>query len=162
MNIFEIEPMEEAIRIIPMTLKVKSYSAPPKRPSTPSTSVPSSSAASASGIARQLQESLSDLVYTLPVIHFEGMSRGSDVNPVETRHVSGTVRMLECGAVRWSLVRSFVVLDKVEPSTHDSYLILQFTHTSDDDAPEWASENVQIGGIGSALGFIGLWTGAQQ
>jgi hypothetical protein len=28
--------------------------------------------------------------------------------------------------------------------------------------PEWASEGVQLGGVGSALGILGLWTGADH
>jgi hypothetical protein len=30
------------------------------------------------------------------------------------------------------------------------------------DVPEWASESVQIGSVGSAIGFIGIWTGADH
>lgn len=26
--------------------------------------------------------------------------------------------------------------------------------------PEWSSEAVQVGGIGSAVGVLGMWTGA--
>lgn len=29
-----------------------------------------------------------------------------------------------------------------------------------DQGPEWCTEGIQIGALGSALGVIGLWTGA--
>jgi hypothetical protein len=83
-----------------MTLRVSGYSPPPEpepepEPEPKSTSSDISSAASA----------LESLLYTLPVIHLEGESRGSDVDLSLMRHVTGTVRMLADGAVRWTLVR---------------------------------------------------------
>jgi len=31
-----------------------------------------------------------------------------------------------------------------------------------EDAMEWSSETVQMGNIGAAYGFVGLWTGAEH
>ncbi len=43
--------------------------------------------------------------------------------------------------------------------------LIQSVQTSshpDSDLPEWVTEGVQVGGIGSAAGILGLWTGAEQ
>ncbi|KAG6917632.1 hypothetical protein DXG01_001739 [Tephrocybe rancida] len=87
-------------------------------------------------------EDLEALVWKLPVIHVEGESRGpaTDVDPQYIRKVKGTVRMLKDGAIRWSLTTSY----------------------HNEDAPEWATEGIQIGSIGSAVGMLGMWTGADQ
>ncbi|KAF5378058.1 hypothetical protein D9615_007507 [Tricholomella constricta] len=71
-----------------------------------------------------------NLVWKLPVIHIEGEARGSDVDSDSiVRKVKGTVRMIRDGAVRWSLTSSF----------------------PDEQAPEWSTEGIQIGSIGSAV-----------
>ncbi|KAG6853500.1 hypothetical protein C0991_003774 [Blastosporella zonata] len=80
------------------------------------------------------------LVWKLPVIHLEGDSRGSDSDSQIIRKVRGTVRMLKDGAIRWSLTSSY----------------------PNEDAPEWASESIQVGSIGSTLGILGMWTGAEH
>ncbi|KAH7886794.1 hypothetical protein F5I97DRAFT_1808060 [Phlebopus sp. FC_14] len=73
-----------------------------------------------------------------PVIHFVGSSIGSDRSLDDGRIVRGTVSMIGSGEVRWTML-SFV------------------PHTT---KPEWSSEAIQIGGPGSAVGILGMWTGA--
>lgn len=80
-----------------MALRVKGYSPPPD----PEFKSPLDTAP-----LRSIQESL---LYTLPVIHLEGESRGSDLDSTVMRHVTGTVRMIADGAVRWTLVRCSLV-----------------------------------------------------
>ncbi|RPD53811.1 hypothetical protein L226DRAFT_516813 [Lentinus tigrinus ALCF2SS1-7] len=79
-----------------------------------------------------------------PTIHIKGEMGGAgwvgsvDVNDEDVRHCHGTVSMLPDGNVRWS------VTSTAPNSMHD----------------EWASEAVQLGGVGSAMGALGMWTGA--
>jgi hypothetical protein len=40
--------------------------------------------------------------------------------------------------------------------------VQQISSRSNDSPAEWSTEGVQIGGVGSALGVIGLWTGADH
>jgi len=80
------------------------------------------------------------LIYRLPIIHVEGESRGTDTDETSARVVAGTVRMIGDGAVRWSMTSS-------EAAGADA---------------EWVTESVQCGDIGSAIGIIGLWTGAEH
>ncbi|KAJ7770858.1 hypothetical protein DFH07DRAFT_879913 [Mycena maculata] len=80
------------------------------------------------------------LLYRLPVIHVAGESRGTDTDEGSGRAIEGTVRMIGDGAVRWSMTSS-------EAAGAD---------------PEWVTESVQVGDIGSAVGIIGLWTGAEH
>ncbi|KAJ7042606.1 hypothetical protein C8F04DRAFT_1076502 [Mycena alexandri] len=80
------------------------------------------------------------LIWRLPVIHVEGDSLGTDTDETSRRVVEGTVRMIGDGAVRWSMTSS-------EAAGLD---------------PEWVTESVQVGDIGSAVGIIGLWTGAEH
>ncbi|KAK0499987.1 hypothetical protein EDD18DRAFT_809526 [Armillaria luteobubalina] len=115
----------ETIRVMPMSLRVSGYSKPP----TPPPSYQGSS-----------DDPLSSLVYTLPIIHVEGESRGSDLDDAAHRQIRGTVRMIGDGAVRWSLTSS-------EAGIQD---------------PEWVTESVQIGQVGSAMGMIGMWTGVDH
>ncbi|KAI0739991.1 hypothetical protein C8Q80DRAFT_1357624 [Daedaleopsis nitida] len=107
--------LEEAWIIVPMSLKIISYSAPtlgayPDR----------------------------------PTIHVKGEMGGGgwvgniEANDEDIRQIHGTVSMLPDGSVRWSLTSS------APNSTQD----------------EWASEAVQLGGVGSAMGSLGMWTGA--
>jgi len=81
-----------------------------------------------------------------PTIIVEGEMGGENWNPEVTsdsqndiRLVSGTVSLLYDGNVRWSFVTSF-----------------------DTGELEWLSEGVQIGGIGSITGILGLWTSAER
>ncbi|KAI0706694.1 hypothetical protein C8Q76DRAFT_629597, partial [Earliella scabrosa] len=80
-----------------------------------------------------------------PTIHLAGDMGGVgrvgsvDVHDNNVRRVHGAVSMLPDGSVRWSLMST------APNSTED----------------EWASEAVQLGGVGSAMGSIGMWTGAQ-
>ncbi len=79
----------ETIRVMPMSLRVSGYSKPPTPPP---------------GYQGSSDNPLSSLVYTLPIIHVEGESRGSDLDDAAHRQIKGTVRMIGDGAVRWSLV----------------------------------------------------------
>lgn len=38
----------------------------------------------------------------------------------------------------------------------------QIFHGWNDTEAEWSTEGVQVGAVGSALGVLGLWTGAQH
>jgi len=72
-----------------------------------------------------------------PTIHLAG-----DWHTATEPHlarVRGTVEMAASGDVRWTLI-SF----------------------REDGQGQWASEGVQLGGRGSAMGVIGLWTGAEH
>ncbi|KAJ7630508.1 hypothetical protein FB45DRAFT_915746 [Roridomyces roridus] len=79
-------------------------------------------------------------LYRLPVIHVKGESWGTDIDEMSRRAIEGSVRMIGDGAVRWSMTSS-------EMAGSD---------------PEWVTECVQVGDIGSAAGIIGLWTGAEH
>ncbi|KAJ7356950.1 hypothetical protein DFH08DRAFT_771226 [Mycena albidolilacea] len=83
------------------------------------------------------------LIWRLPIIHVAGESHGTDTDEVSTRVVEGTVRMIGDGAVRWSMS-------------------LQTSSEAVGSDPEWVTESVQVGDIGSAVGIIGLWTGAEH
>ncbi|KAH9938773.1 uncharacterized protein BXZ73DRAFT_44464 [Epithele typhae] len=106
---FEDPRLQEAVRIITMRLRVKSYS-PADNP---------------------------DFAH-LPNIHVEGETLGSLPGP--PRQMEGTVSVIADGSVRWQLYSS------VEGAR--SY--------------EWVSEGVQLGGVASAMGVLGMWTGAQH
>ncbi|KAI0325607.1 hypothetical protein GY45DRAFT_1330084 [Cubamyces sp. BRFM 1775] len=78
-----------------------------------------------------------------PTIHVEGEMGGAgwrgDVvaGEEDVRRVHGTVSMLKDGVVRWSIT------SMNEDNTED----------------EWASEAIQLGGVGSRMGSLGMWTG---
>lgn len=72
-----------------------------------------------------------------PAIHVIG--EWHTTTPPGLTRVSGTVEMAASGDVRWTL-----------------------TSSREDGDGEWASEGVQLGGRGSAMGVIGLWTGAEH
>ncbi|KAF9814273.1 hypothetical protein IEO21_05212 [Rhodonia placenta] len=82
-----------------------------------------------------------------PVIVFEGESGGQDWIEDEdgggsdARKVRGTVSMLAGGHVRWQMF----VSSEESPNEDD-----------------WVSEAIQIGGVASGAGIIGMWTGAQH
>lgn len=90
---YPIEIIEGTSRIFPMTLHVVGYSSPPPKPTKP---------------IKKHNYGLDSLVWKLPVIHVEGHSKGSDRNIDDVRKVRGSVRMLQCGSVRWSLVGSLL------------------------------------------------------
>ncbi|KAH9961869.1 hypothetical protein BJV74DRAFT_954519 [Russula compacta] len=71
-----------------------------------------------------------------PTIHVAGDWHTSAMPP-ELARVRGTVEMAASGDVRWSM-----------------------TSFREDGQGEWASEGVQLGGRGSNMGVIGMWTGA--
>ncbi|TBU27619.1 hypothetical protein BD311DRAFT_665050 [Dichomitus squalens] len=88
--------------------------------------------------------SLPHLYPDRPTIHVEGEMGGAgwvgsvDVGDNDIRRAYGTVSMLPDGEVRWSITSS-------APGSNED---------------EWASEAVQLGGVGSAMGALGMWTGA--
>ncbi|RDX40069.1 hypothetical protein OH76DRAFT_1413201 [Lentinus brumalis] len=79
-----------------------------------------------------------------PTIHVKGEMGGAgwvgsvEANDDDVRHCHGTVSMLPDGNVRWSITST-------APNSMQD---------------EWASEAVQLGGVGSAMGSLGMWTGA--
>ena len=89
----------------------------------------------------------------LPIIHIIGDMGTPEYGPVRT--MKGTVSLIGDNAVRWSMVGACPLLDRVHAnSTH------QTLNRTGDQGPEWSTEGVQIGALGSALGVIGMWTGA--
>ena len=38
----------------------------------------------------------------------------------------------------------------------------KYSSTEDGDGDEWVTEGVQLGGVASAMGVLGMWTGAQH
>jgi len=72
----------------------------------------------------------------LPIIHIIGDMGTPEYGPVRT--MKGTVSLIGDNAVRWSMT----------------------LNRTGDQGPEWSTEGVQIGALGSALGVIGMWTGA--
>ncbi|KAF7974103.1 hypothetical protein HWV62_13425 [Athelia sp. TMB] len=76
----------------------------------------------------------------LPIIHVEGAVQVTG-EEARSRFTKGHVSMIREGAVRWHL---------------------KVFHSSSESGPEWSTEGVQIGAVGSALGVIGLWTGAEH
>ncbi|KAJ4490351.1 hypothetical protein J3R30DRAFT_3421024 [Lentinula aciculospora] len=87
------------------------------------------------------ENSYDPLVYALPVIHVVGEFRGSDVDESVSRCARGTIRMIGDRAIRWNLISSEV---------------------STPERDEWVMEGVQVGEIGSAMGVVGMWTGANH
>ncbi|KAI9056274.1 hypothetical protein FKP32DRAFT_1586153 [Trametes sanguinea] len=84
-----------------------------------------------------------------PTIHVEGEIGGRDwleaaalagFEDQDVRRVHGTVSMLADGSVRWSLT------SKDQDGTED----------------EMTSETIQLGGLGSAMGSLGMWTYASH
>ncbi|KAI0814774.1 hypothetical protein BC629DRAFT_1719942 [Irpex lacteus] len=77
-----------------------------------------------------------------PDIYFEGEMGGAlwDLEH-DTRRIHGTVSVIADGSVRWSTYSS---------------------PAGDPEDDEWSSEGVQLGGIGSRCGILGLWTGASH
>ncbi|KDQ58233.1 hypothetical protein JAAARDRAFT_57963 [Jaapia argillacea MUCL 33604] len=106
---FSDSELAEAMRIIPMTLRITSYG--PAHPEWPGR----------------------------PTIHVEGQAEGPEHT---ARKVWGTVGMIGDGNIRWNLI----------------HCRLDGTQWED----EWVMEGVQIGGVGSAMGILGMWTGANH
>ncbi|KAI9512320.1 hypothetical protein F5148DRAFT_16879 [Russula earlei] len=73
-----------------------------------------------------------------PPITFAGTMRGFNSDAVLHRAVRGTIRVMEDGNIRWSFVSIY--------NSHD----------------QWSSEGVQIGGVCSAAGVVGAWSGARH
>ncbi|GBE85484.1 hypothetical protein SCP_0800010 [Sparassis crispa] len=74
-----------------------------------------------------------------PTLHVEGETSGSSPSG-HVRRLHGTVGVVADGSVRWCLY-----------STVDG-----------GDADEWVTEGLQVGGLNSAMGVLGMWTGAQH
>ncbi|KAI0704395.1 hypothetical protein C8T65DRAFT_653863 [Cerioporus squamosus] len=107
---FEDPHLSEAVRIIPMRLRIRSYSP---------CSIPG--------------------YEHLPTIHVVGETlRG--VMPGRPRKMHGTVSIIADGSVRWTL----------------------YSTVEGGNADEWVSEGIQVGGVASAMGILGMWTGAQH
>jgi len=70
-----------------------------------------------------------------PVLRFEGSSKGAQGN--EAR-VKGMVFMTPDNQVRWKFVSVY------------------------DGRTQWSSEGIQIGGMASAMGVLGIWTGSNH
>ncbi|CDO69777.1 hypothetical protein BN946_scf184766.g22 [Trametes cinnabarina] len=84
-----------------------------------------------------------------PTIHVEGEMGGAEwlqeaatmgLDDQDVRRVHGTVTMLIDGNVRWSIT----------------------SMDEDNSEDQWASEAIQLGGIGSAMGSLGMWTGVNH
>ncbi|KZT20516.1 hypothetical protein NEOLEDRAFT_1182475 [Neolentinus lepideus HHB14362 ss-1] len=77
-----------------------------------------------------------------PDIHVEGQAAGPDHTMRRVWGVVGMIGTAENGEVRWNLVHC--------------------RRDGEQWQDEWAMEGVQVGGIGSALGVLGMWTGAEH
>ncbi|CDO77836.1 hypothetical protein BN946_scf184714.g11 [Trametes cinnabarina] len=108
---FEDPHLAEAVRIIAMRLRVKSYSR---------CTVPG--------------------YEHLPTIHVVGETSGASISG-QPRRIHGTVGIIADGSVRWNL---------------------QFSSVEGADEDEWVSEGIQVGGVASAMGVLGMWTGANH
>ncbi|KAI8976350.1 hypothetical protein BD414DRAFT_524606 [Trametes punicea] len=108
---FEDPHLAEAVRIVAMRLRVKSYS-------------PSNVAG----------------YEHLPTIHVVGETTGASIAG-QPRQLRGTVGVIADGSVRWNL---------------------QFSSVEGGSEDEWVSEGVQLGGVASAMGVLGMWTGARH
>ncbi|EMD36004.1 hypothetical protein CERSUDRAFT_115937 [Gelatoporia subvermispora B] len=73
-----------------------------------------------------------------PTIHIWGETAGSGQGHV--RRIKGTVCTIADGSIRWCLTSS----------------------VDGGQAEEWTTEGVQLGGVASAMGILGLWTGVQH
>ncbi|KAJ3768414.1 hypothetical protein FB446DRAFT_277904 [Lentinula raphanica] len=122
----------------PLALPPSSSSPKPSSKSPPSSKAKGKGKATDHGYA---DSSYDPLVYALPIIHIVGEFRGSDVDESVARRARGTIRMIGDRAIRWNLISSEV---------------------STPDRDEWVMEGVQVGEIGSAMGVVGMWTGAQH
>lgn len=40
--------------------------------------------------------------------------------------------------------------------------LLQYTRKPEENQDEWVTEGIQIGDLGSAIGILGMWTGARH
>ncbi|OJA11487.1 hypothetical protein AZE42_11949, partial [Rhizopogon vesiculosus] len=79
---FVEDSIQEACRMIPMTIRITGYSQCPIPPGS--------------------------TIRPLPTIHVEGESIGSDHSQHDVRKIKGTVGMISDGAIRWSLSDSKV------------------------------------------------------
>ena len=90
----------------------------------------------------------------LPIIHIIGDMGAPEHGPERT--MKGTVSRID-NAIRWSIVGA-------RPLIHKYILIAihQTLNRAGNQGPEWSTEGVQIGALGSALGVIGMWTGTMH
>ncbi|KAF8830184.1 hypothetical protein HHX47_DHR2000655 [Lentinula edodes] len=143
--------IEETCRVFPMTLRVVGFSRVPVPLALPASSGSYPPSKISTKSKEKGKEKANDpaspastydpLVYALPIIHVVGEFRGSDVNESVARRARGTVRMIGDRAIRWNLISSEV---------------------STPERDEWVMEGVQVGDIGSAMGIVGMWTGANH
>ncbi|OCB86186.1 hypothetical protein A7U60_g6775 [Sanghuangporus baumii] len=141
---FEDDEFQEATRLIELNLTItrigekKSAAGSVSRMSTfspdssPSTSSPVGSPSSDSSHAGSSAMNISK---QFPIIYFVGRSRGGNGNESKVR---GSVRMTPDGHIRWRFA-----------SIYDGH-------------SQWSSEGIQIGGVCSAAGVVGTWTGAHH
>ncbi|KAA1468456.1 hypothetical protein DENSPDRAFT_466423 [Dentipellis sp. KUC8613] len=73
---------------------------------------------------------------TRPPLTFAGTMRGFNSDEVLDRAVRGTVSVMPDGNVRWSFVSLY------------------------NSQEQWSSEGIQLGGVCSAAGIVGIWSGA--
>ncbi|KAI0776991.1 hypothetical protein BD413DRAFT_468416 [Trametes elegans] len=76
----------------------------------------------------------------LPTIHFVGQTTGGSTSG-QPRSVKGSVGIVADGSVRWTV---------------------QVTSVEGGEVDEWVMEGVQVGGVASAMGVLGMWTGAHH
>ncbi|TBU44823.1 hypothetical protein BD309DRAFT_891729 [Dichomitus squalens] len=107
---FEDPHLQEAVRIISMRLRIKSYS----------------------------KSEVREYAH-LPTIHVVGETTGASLHG-QPRRMRGTVSVIADGSVRWTL----------------------YSTVEGGDMDEWVSEGIQVGGVASAMGVLGMWTGAQH
>ncbi|KAG9312691.1 hypothetical protein JVU11DRAFT_7109 [Chiua virens] len=128
---------QEACRIIPMDLQITGYSRAGVMP-VYNTEPECEILYSTPSDGHSGENALRGYFRPPPVIHFSGSAVGSDRGLEDGRTVTGSVQLIGGGEVRWQM-------DSNLPET---------------SAPEWSSEAVQVGGIGSTVGILGMWTGA--
>ncbi|KAF8556646.1 hypothetical protein OG21DRAFT_1602098, partial [Imleria badia] len=136
---------QEACRIIPMELRITGYTRAGPMPIYDTNERDNINILHLPDNRRPKTGVCTGYFRPLPVIHFSGAAVGSDRNMEDGRKISGSVQLIGGGEVRWQM---------------DTY-----AHESDLSAslpPEWSSEGVQVGGIGSAVGVLGMWTGAEH
>lgn len=96
-----------------------------------------------------------------PTIHVEGDMGGPGWSDIweDTRKLHGTVGIIADGSVRWSLVSfSFPYPSGME--IINALMLAKYSTENGSDEDQWVSEAIQVGGVGSGMGTLGMWTGA--
>lgn len=97
-----------------------------------------------------------------PTIHLEGDMGGAEWDAWDdTRRLHGTVGMIADGSVRWCLV-SLYCLHEYKWTEAEIFTIRLTKYSTEvgSDEDQWVSEGIQVGGVGSGIGVLGMWTGA--